>query len=117
DLEVVDELRQVLDRVDVVVGWRRDERDAGRGAADGSDALADLVPRQLATLAGLGSLRHLDLQLDRVLQVVDVHAEAAGRDLLDRAVAVVAVGQRREASFLFAAFAGVRTTTEVVHRD
>ena len=36
-LEVVDELRQVLDRVDVVVRWRRDQRDTRLGVTEPSD--------------------------------------------------------------------------------
>ena len=64
-LEVVDELLEVLDRVDVVVRRRRDEADAGRRVADPRDALVDLVAGQLAALAGLGALGHLDLQLGR----------------------------------------------------
>ena len=46
---------------------------------------------QLAALAGLGALRHLDLELVGVGEVVDRHTEAAGGDLLDRRAAQVAV--------------------------
>ena len=46
--------------------------------------LVDLVAGQLAALAGLGALRHLDLQLVGVDQVLAGHAEAARGDLLDR---------------------------------
>ena len=45
-LEIVDELRQILDRVDVVVGRRRDEADAGRGMAHLGDDGIDLVAGQ-----------------------------------------------------------------------
>ncbi len=82
-LEVVDELRQVLDGVDVVVRRRRDQRDAGHGVAQPRDDGADLVAGQLAALAGLGALRHLDLDLLRAGEVLRGDAEAAGGDLLD----------------------------------
>ena len=65
-LEVVDELRQVLDGVDVVVRRRADEADAGGAVAGASDVALDLRARQLAALARLGALRDLDLQLVRV---------------------------------------------------
>ena len=52
-LEVVDELRQVFDRVDVVVGRRRDKAHAWRRVPYLRYVLADLVPRQLAALARL----------------------------------------------------------------
>ena len=59
----------------------------GRRVADRADVLVDLVPGQLAALAGLGALSHLDLQLVGVDEVVDRHAEAPGGDLLDRRAA------------------------------
>jgi hypothetical protein len=53
----------------------------------------DLVAGQLAALAGLGALRHLDLDHVGVDQVFGGHAEAARGDLLDgRAHPGVAVG-------------------------
>ena len=60
-LQVVDELRQILDRIDVVMRRRRDQADARRRVAHAGDVLVDLVAGQLAALAGLGALRHLDL--------------------------------------------------------
>ena len=82
-LEVEDELGQILDGVDVVVGRRRDQADAGRGLAHLRDPGIDLLAGQVAALAGLGALGHLDLDLDGASQVAGGHAEAAGGDLLD----------------------------------
>ena len=62
-LQIVDQLRQVLDRVDVVMRRRRDQPHARHRVAQPADVLADLAARQLAALARLGALRHLDLQL------------------------------------------------------
>jgi molybdopterin-guanine dinucleotide biosynthesis protein A len=58
-VQVIDELREVLDRVDVVVRRRRDERHAGLGAAQVGDVGRDLGAGELAALAGLGALRDL----------------------------------------------------------
>src|SRR3712207_8882686 len=55
-----------------------------RSEPDLADVAVDLVAGQLAALAWLRALGHLDLQLVGVREVVDVHAEAAGGDLLDR---------------------------------
>ncbi len=74
-------------------------------------------PGQLPALAGLGALRHLDLQLVGVDQVLAGHAEAARRHLLDRAALRVAVGHRQEALGVLAALAGVGLAAEAVHRD
>src|SRR4029079_1635472 len=103
------------DRVDVVVRRRRDEADAGRGVTHLRDPGIDLLARELAALAGLGPLGHLDLQLARVDQVVAGDAEARGGDLLDGAVLGVAVRLREIARRIFAAFAGVALAADAVH--
>ena len=76
-LEVVDELGQILDRVDVVVRRRRDEPDAGLGVAQPGDLARHLVARELAALAGLRALGHLDLDLVGEGEVLGRHTEAA----------------------------------------
>ncbi len=95
-LQVVDQLLEILDRIDVVVRRRADEADAGRRIADAGDVVVDLAAGQLAAFAGLRALRNLDLQLVGVGQVPDRDAEAARGDLLDRRALRVAVGQRLE---------------------
>ncbi len=50
-VKVVDELREVLDGVDVVVGRRRDEWHARLAAAQVGNVGAHLLRRQLPTLA------------------------------------------------------------------
>lgn len=49
-LEVVDELLKILNRVNVVMGWRGDQTNSGRGVAASGDGLRDLVARQLTAL-------------------------------------------------------------------
>jgi hypothetical protein len=56
-LQVEDQLRQVLDGVDVVVRRRRDQADAGARVAQPRDQRVDLAAGQLAALAGLSSLK------------------------------------------------------------
>ena len=83
-LQVVNQLCQVLDRIDVVVRRWADQSDAGRRMPHRRDFLVDLSTGKLPTLARLGPLRHLDLDLVAVGQVVDGHAETTRSDLLDR---------------------------------
>ena len=115
-LQVVDQLRQVFDRVDVVVGRGRDELHAGLGMSEAGDQACDLDPGELAALARLRALRDLDLQLVGALQVARGDAEAGRGDLLDAVVmshavtVVVGVG-------VFAALARVGAGTDLVHRD
>ncbi len=68
-LEVVDQLGEVLDRVDVVVRRRRDQPDARRRVPGARDPRVDLGAGQLAALARLGALRHLDLDVVGVGEV------------------------------------------------
>ena len=116
-LEVVDELLDVLDRVDVVVRRRRDQADARGGAAGPGDPRVDLAAGQLAALAGLGPLADLDLDVVGVHQVLAGDAEAPGRDLLDRAAPRVAVRVGGVAVGVLAALARVAPAAEAVHRD
>src|SRR5579863_8377581 len=116
-LEVVDQLRDVLDGVDVVVRWRRDEADA-RGRVPGAgDPWGDLVGGELATLARLRPLGDLDLEVVGVDEVLARHAETPGGHLLDCAPSRVAVRVTDVAGRVLAPFARVRPRPETVHRD
>src|SRR5690606_19995181 len=116
-LEVEDQLREVLDRVDVVVWRRRDECDTGNRMTQPRDERRDLVAGQLAALTGLCALGHLDLDLLRVGQVLGGDAEATGRHLLDCGVGVVDIFTDRETRGILAAFTGVGLSADAVHRD
>src|SRR5204863_4065525 len=85
-LQVEDELREVFDRVDVVVRRRRDQRDAGLRVTKARDLLGHFVAGELAALTGLGALRDLDLELVREGAVLRGNAEASRRDLFYRRV-------------------------------
>ena len=116
-LQVVDELRQILDRVDVVMRRRADQRHARRRMAQAGDHLADLEAGQLAALAGLGALGDLDLELAAVVEILRRDAEAARGDLLDRRRGIVAVGPRPVARRVLAAFARIGLGADPVHGD
>src|SRR5690606_37577762 len=116
-LQIVNQLRQILDRVDVVVRRRRDQADTRGRVPGGADRLVDLVAGKLAAFAGLRALGHLDLDVVGVDQVLCRDAEAPRGDLLDRRAHRVAVGERLEALRVFAAFAGVRLAADAVHRQ
>ena len=62
-LQVVDELLQIFDRIDVVVRRRRDQPHARRRVPRLGDPRPHLVAGELAALAGLRALRHLDLEV------------------------------------------------------
>ena len=85
-LEVVNQLSQVFNRVDVVVRRRGNQSHARRRVADLGDPGVNLLPGQLAAFAGLRALRHFDLQLPRLHEILAGDAKAARSDLFDAAV-------------------------------
>jgi hypothetical protein len=116
-LQVVDQLRQVLDRVDVVVRRRGDQADTRRGVPHLGHPRVHLVAWKLAALTGFRALRHLDLDVGAVGQVVAGDAEPRGRHLLDGAAAPVAVLVAVEAADVLATLARIRPAAKAVHRD
>src|SRR6202051_2317565 len=116
-LQVEDQLRQVFDRINIVVRRRRNQADARRRMAHLGDGLVDFVAGQLAAFAGLGALGDLDLHHVRVDQVFGGDAEAARRHLLDRGAHRIAVRQRLEAVGFLAALAGIGLAADAIHGD
>ncbi|MNE12389.1 hypothetical protein D3C80_1051870 [compost metagenome] len=116
-LQIVDQLRQIFDGIDVVVRRRRDEADARRRMPGLGNRCIHLVAGQLTALAGLCTLRHLDLQHVGIDEIFRRHTKAARGNLLDgRAFRVrLAVEQRQVAVGFFATFAGVRLAADAVH--
>jgi len=76
-LEVIDQLREILDGIDVVVWRRRDQRDPLLGMPEARDLGGRFVTGQLATFARLRPLRHLDLELIGKDAVLGRDAEAS----------------------------------------
>src|SRR5258706_1307465 len=80
--QLVDDLREILDRVDVVIVRRADEVDAGLRVARERDLHRDLARGQVPALAGLRPLADLDLEVVRRVREERRHTEATGGDLL-----------------------------------
>ena len=83
-VKVMDQLGQVLNRIDVVMRRWRDQGHTRFAVAQPGDVLVDLRTGKLTSFAGLGSLSHLDLQLFSAPQVFRCDAEAPRGDLFDR---------------------------------
>ena len=100
-----------------MVRRRRDELDAGSRVAQPGDRLIHLVAGELPAFAGLGALRHLDLQFPGMDQIIRGDPEPGRGYLLDGAVLGVAVGERDEPLRVLTAFAGVALAADAVHGD
>ena len=62
-LQVIDQLRQIFDRINVMMGRRRDQRHARRGMTRLGDPGVYLATWQMSAFSRLCALRHLDLDL------------------------------------------------------
>ncbi len=82
-----------------------------------ADELGHLEAGQLAALAGLGTLRDLDLDLAAMVEVFGGDAETARRHLFDRRVGVVAIGARHITCGVLAAFTRDGACAHPVHGD
>ena len=109
-LQVVNQLSQILDGINIMMGRRGNQAHAGGGQPGFGDPRIDLAAGQVSALAGLGSLRHFDLNFLGAHQVFAGHAEAAGGDLLDLGAAL-----RVQPFFAFAALAGIGSSAQPVH--
>ena len=98
-LELVDDLREIFDRIDVVVVRGRDEVDARLRVPRERYLLRDLAGRQVTALARLRALPDLDLEVVRRVREQRGHAKPAGRDLLP-AIAWVTADEIGELSAL-----------------
>src|SRR6202022_3875235 len=116
-LQVVDELGEVLDGIDVVVGRRRDEAHPGLGVTQARDLRRDLVTRELPSFTGLRALRHLDVQLVRVHAVLGRDTETARRNLLDARVAIALGAPGPEPVGRLTALPAVAAAADHVHRN
>src|SRR5829696_11382 len=115
--QVVNQLCQILDRIDVVVRWWRDELNAWHRMPQAGYEVGDLVSGKLSPLTWLSALHDFDLELLRASEILGGYAEAGGGDLLDAIVRAVAITQSVIVAWVFASLARVGTCTHAVHRD
>ena len=82
-LQIIDQLCQILDRINVMVRRRRNQRNAGCGITGSCNPGINLLSGKMAAFTGLCPLCHFDLDLHGAVQVLRGHSEAAGGHLLD----------------------------------
>ena len=115
--EVEDELCQILDGINIMMRRRRNKRNTRRRVTHARDFLIHLTAGKLATLTGLCPLRHLDLQLARIRQILRRHPETPGGNLLDSRARVVPILSNRVARGVLTALAAVTHSPDAVHGD
>ena len=100
-----------------MMGRRRNQADAGGGAAAFGNPGLYLAAGQLTALAGLSALGNLDLNFVRIDQIIAGYAKATGCNLLNGAALAVAVRHGLEAARVLATFASVGAAANTVHSD
>ena len=110
--QVVNQLRQVLNAVNVMVRRGRNQRGSRYRMAEASDVGRDLDRRQLAAFAGLRPLRHFDFKLVGVYEVLGGDTKAARSDLFHT---IVSFRVRGVDAGIFAAFSGIAARAQPVH--
>ena len=115
--QIVNQLFEILDGVDVVMGRRADQTDAGCGVTDTSNIFIDLTTRQFTPLTRFCPLRNLDLDLVGIGQIKNGHSKSPRGNLFDRRSPGIPIGQRLEPHRILTPLAGVAFATESVHRN
>ena len=115
--KVKNQLGQILDRIDVVVGRRRDQLHTRCGIAKARDVLVHLMTGQLTTFSRFRPLRHLDLQFPRIHKIMRRDSESGRRHLLNVTILGIAVRQRAEPLWVFPPFARIALAAKPIHRD
>ena len=142
--QIMDQLRQIFDRINIVMRRRRNQADTRHRETQLGDVIGDFMSRQLTTFARLGALRHLDLNLFSRSQVFGGNTKTTGRNLFDFRAQRIASQQRHVdfnqfftndgseciadldwntaqfvaiTIFVFAAFARIRLAADTVHRN
>ena len=100
-----------------MVRRRRDQLNPRRRVTHRSNPRIDFSTGQLATFAGLGTLRHFNLKFLCIYQIVARDTESTGGDLFNCAVFRVTVGFEEIPRRILSPFAGVALAANPVHRN
>ena len=106
----VNQLAQVFNRVNIVMGRGRNRVRSLRNSARAADFLVDLLARQMPADSWLGALTDFDFHRGAVHQIIFVDAESSGRDLND------AVFRVRQQVVMKTAFAAVERRAQLLRR-
>ena len=115
--QVENKLGQIFNRVNIVVRRRRDQTNPGCTVPGTSNPVIYFEAGQLPTFAGLGPLRHLDLQFTGIAQVMARDPKPARCHLFDRRIHIIAVGQWRESLLVFAPLARITFAANTIHSN
>ena len=115
--QVMYQLCQVFNGINIMVGRRRDQFNPRCGLTHPSNIFINLMAGQLSTLAGLGTLGHLNLEVGSIDQIVGSYTEPTGGDLFNGAAARITVLVQPVTPVVFSTLTGVAARRHSVHGD
>ena len=92
-MQIIDELGEILDRVNIVMWWRRDQSDAWFTVSQASDIVVDLDSWELTALSWLGALSNFNLNLISRLEILCSDTKSTRCNLLDGRVGSITIFQ------------------------
>ena len=115
--QIINQLRQILDRINVVMRRRRDQADIRHRMTDTRNKRIHLMSGKLAALTRFRPLSHLDLKVFGMTEIINRHAEPSAGDLFDRTGTVLAIRAGRVTRGILSALTAVAHTAKTVHRN
>ena len=113
--EVKNQLRQILNGINIVVRRRRNQAYPWCGMPYAANPFIHFMAGQLPTFTRLGTLRHFDLQFSSVAEVITGYSKTTGSHLFDGRTFPIAIFFGFKADLVFTAFATVAFAANTVH--
>ena len=115
--QIIDQLRQILNGINVVMRGRRDQGHTGCGVSGLGDPGIYLSSGQMSALTGFCSLCHLDLNLLCTYQVTAGNTKTSTGYLLDCGTTVQSVRSDGQTIQVLTAFTGIALAVQMIHGD
>ncbi len=113
--QIKDQLCKVFNRIDIVVGRGRDQRNPWYRVPGPGDDLVHLVSRQLSALPGFCALGDLDLYFVCIYQVFRGNPKSPAGYLFDLTSCTVTIFKRFEPGRVLTPFAGIASSANPIH--
>ena len=113
--QVVDQLRQIFDRINIMMRWRGDQADTRCGMTCLCNPWIYLACRQMSAFTRFCALCHFDLDFLCTGQIFTCYTKTSTCYLLDRRAFVQSVRSDGKPLQILAAFTGIGFTAQVVH--
>ena len=116
-LKVINQLCQVLDRIDIVMRWRGDQADTRCGMTGFGNPWIYFLCRKMSTFTRFCTLCHLDLDFSCRYKITAGYTETSAGNLFDRGASVIAASCGIQSFVTFTALTCIGFSMKVIHGD